>query len=202
MTILRGLLVDLEPFDREFDDKMYEFWNNESRVWASMGECEPVTRARIKRMIEERREGAERGWTGIYFAMRARDGNLIGSMGFNWIDYWNRVAFLGAWIGAEAYWGGGHGTDALLLMMEYAFDWFDMRRLSLGTMSINERAQRNVEKCGFKLEAVHRQTALVNGAWVDELAYGLLREEWRGRAALVEELGLYERAEARYGKGG
>lgn len=200
MTILRGLLVDLEPLNAEFrEQKMYEYWNNESRLWATMGDNEPTSRAQLKRMNEERGGARERGYTGVHFMMRARDGNIIGSIGLNWVDYWNRHAWLGAWIGEEDYWGGGHGTDALLLVVDYAFRWMDMRRLVLGTMAINERAQRNVEKVGFKLEGRQRRAATVLGDEVDGLTYGMLREEWQGREALVDALGLRARAEKRYG---
>jgi RimJ/RimL family protein N-acetyltransferase len=200
MTTLHGLLVDLVPFTSEFDDKMYDYWNNDSRLWATMGENQPITRATLKRIQEHRAEGRERGYTGVHFMMRARDGNIIGGMGLNWIDYWHRQAEIGAWIGEEEYWGGGHGTDGLLLLADYTFKWHDVRRLTLGTMGINERAQRNVEKVGFILEARKRLMTLVNGMWVDALEYGMMREEWRGREVLVEELGLREKAEKRYGK--
>jgi RimJ/RimL family protein N-acetyltransferase len=200
MTILHGLLVDLVPFDREWrDEKMVAFWNSESRLWATMGDHGPVSRAQIARIQQERDEGREQGWTGVYFMMRARDGQIIGSMGLNWVNYWHRSAELGAWIGEREYWGGGYGTDGLLLVCEYAFRWLDLRRLVLGTMHLNERARRNAEKVGFRQEARQRKVALVNGEWVDDITYGLLREEWRGREALVEALGLRQRAEQRYG---
>jgi len=198
--MLKGLLVDLEPFTSEWEKTiMHAHFNNESKLWATMGDNSPITRAEIKRMQEERAEGRERGYPGVHFMMRARDGKIIGSMGIGWISYQNRVAWLGAWIGEQDYWGGGHGTDALLLLCDYAFDWLDMRRLCLGTMAINERAQRNVEKVGFKLEGRKRGETLVNGEWLDGLSYGMMREEWVGREALVEQLGLRERAEQRYG---
>lgn len=201
--MLNGLLVDLVPFTREWvEEKMHTFWNNESRLWATMGDQAPTTRAQIRRIVEERRGGRERGYPGVHFMLRARDGQIIGNIGLNWIERYNRVAYLGAWIGDEAYWGGGHGTDALLLLVEYAFDWLDLRRLALGTMATNIRAQRNVEKCGFQREAFERQAALVNGEWIDTVNYGMLRDEWRGREVLVEELGLRERAAQRYGGAG
>ncbi|MBN1679812.1 MAG: GNAT family N-acetyltransferase [Anaerolineae bacterium] len=198
--LLHGLLVDLVPFTREFhEEKMHTFWNNESRWWATMGDNQPVTRAEIKRMNEERIQGHERGYTGIHFMMRARDGNIIGSAGLNWLDYWNRYGMLGSWIGEPDYWSGGHGTDALLLLAEYAFNWYDLRRLILFTMGPNIRAQRNVERCGFKLEARQRDGGYAGGEWVTSLAYGMLREEWQGRETLVEQFNLRERAEKRYG---
>lgn len=199
MTTLHGLLVDLVPSTPDWDDKMAEFWNNESRMWATMGDCEPVSRAEIARIQEHRRGGRERGYTGVHFCLRARDGKTIGHIGLNWVNLWSRTASMGAWIGDRDYWSGGHGSDALLLLTEYAFNWLDLRRVDLGTMSINERAQRNVEKCGFTLEARRRRMALFNGQWVDEMSYGMLREEWPGREVMVERLGLRELAAARYG---
>ncbi|RPI91572.1 MAG: N-acetyltransferase [Chloroflexi bacterium] len=201
MTTLRGLLVDLVPFTGEYnDEKLPVFWNNLSRQWATMGDNDPVSRATLQRMQERRAEGRERGYTGAHFMMRARDGNPIGTIGLNWVDYWHRFAELGAWIGDEAYWGGGHGTDALLLIADYAFRWHDVRRLTLGTMSINERAQGNVEKVGFRLEKRARKLTMFDGCWVDGLEYGMLFEEWRGRDALVEELGLRAKAAQHYGE--
>lgn len=197
---LRGLLVDLEPQSREFQlEKNHEYTNNPSAQWARVGDNTLSSRAQIERRIEGWRGGRERGYLGVHFQMRARDGNLIGSIGLNWVDAWHRIGVLGAWIGEANYWGGGHGTDALLLVCEYAFDWLDLRRLTLGTMAPNERAQRNVEKCGFVLEARERKATFCAGEWVDLLEYGMMRDEWRGRAALVAELGLVERARQRYG---
>ncbi len=100
----------------------------------------------------------------------------------------------------KSYWGGGHGTDALLLIADYSFRWHDVRRLTLGTMSINDRAQRNVEKVGFRLEKRARKLAMFDGQWVDALEYGMQIEEWRGRETLVEELGLRAKAAQRYGE--
>jgi len=199
MTTLHGLMLDLVPNAPDFDDRVLEFWNNESRLWATMGDCDPVSRARMERIKEEWRTGRERGYTGVHFIMRThstptREARTIGSTGLNWIDLWNRVGNLGAWIGDPDYWSGGYGTDALLLVIEYAFDWLDLRRLTLGTMDINERARRNVEKCGFVLEGRRRKMALVSGQWIDEMSYGLLRDEWPGRQVLIERLALRERA--------
>jgi len=200
MTVLHGLLVDLEPLAPAFTDRMHDFWNNESRLWATMGEDGPVTRAEIKRQVEEWAQGRERGYTGVHFMMRAKDGTVIGSIGLNWVNQWHRFAWVGAWIGDQDYWGGGHGSDGLLLVTEYAFQWLDLRRLVLGTMGMNERAQRNVEKCGFRLEARQRKGTVVRGEAIDSLLYGLLREEWPGRAALVKELELPAKAAQRYGE--
>jgi RimJ/RimL family protein N-acetyltransferase len=94
-------------------------------------------------------------------------------------------------IGNPDYWGGGYGTDALLLLVDYAFDWLDLRRLWLVTMAPNARVIRQMEKVGFTLECQIRQGTLVDGVYHDVLLYGLLREEWPGRTAMIERLGLH-----------
>ena len=35
--------------------------------------------------------------------------------------------------------------------------------------------------------------ALAGGEWVDEMVYGMLREEWPGRDVMVERLGITAR---------
>jgi RimJ/RimL family protein N-acetyltransferase len=65
-----------------------------------------------------------------------------------------------------------------------------MRKVWLATMGLNVRVQRQMAKVGYQLEARRRQAFRADGQWVDELCYGLLREDWPGRAAMVEKLGL------------
>jgi RimJ/RimL family protein N-acetyltransferase len=90
--------------------------------------------------------------------------------------------------------GGGYGSDAMLLIVEYAFRWLDLRRLFLVTMSHNVRAQRQVEKCGFALEGRRRALMYWNDTYHDWLFYGLLREEWPGQEVMIERLGLRDKA--------
>jgi RimJ/RimL family protein N-acetyltransferase len=197
MTVLSGLLVDLVPFTPEYlDEKLHRFWNNESRYWAGGGDRDPITRGQIKRMLQEWPEGD----AGIRFMLRARDDAAIGTISLNRIQPVHGWAEIGIWIGEADYWRGGHGTDALLLIAQYAFDWLALRRLHLLTMGNNTGMQVAAQRCGFGLEARLRQVVWADGAWIDALQFGLFREGWPGRPALVETLGLAAKAEQRYGK--
>jgi len=196
--MLEGLLVDLVPYGKAFLDLDYRWMNHEASFWSSGGErpimSQAMIAARHARWAEEReRAGGERG---VAFGVQTKDGKPLGFFGVNWVAPAHRLAMLGAKIGEPEYWGGGYGTDALLLLLDYTFDWLDMRKVWLMTTSMNARVMRQMEKVGFALEARQRQSALADGVWYDWLAYGLLREEWAGRATLVERLGLRERAAA------
>lgn len=196
--MLEGLLVDLVPYGRAFQAREHAWYNNESLYWASMGEREFLTCAQIEKQRREEAESDE-SRTGVTFGVRTKDGALIGSFGINFLSPYHRVANLGAMINEPDYWGGGYGTDALLLLIEYAFDWLDMRKLWLGSTSANARVMRQMEKAGFVLEARARRAALMDGAWHDGLLYGLLREEWPGREAMIERL---DRRAKEYGDAG
>lgn len=192
MILLEGLLVDLVPYGRAFQAREHAWYNNESMFWASMGERELLTRARMEQQRREEAE-ADQPETGVTFGARTKDGTLIGLFGINFLSCYHRVANLGAMINEPAYWGGGYGTDALLLVVDYAFDWLDMRRLWLDTMSSNARVLRQMQKVGFTPEARLRSVALADGQWNDEVVFGLMRDEWPGREAMIARLGLRAR---------
>ncbi len=190
--MLYGTLVDLVPFGERFRARNHDWMNNESRFWGSMGDRAFVSRAAVERGYEEwcRTRHTE---TGLEFGILTKDGIPIGGIGINWLSVHHRVADLGAVIGEHAYWGGGYGTDALLLVVDYAFDWLAMRKVWLSTMSLNARVMRQMEKVGFALEARRREATVVDGRWYDELIYGRMRDGWPGYAAMVEKLGLVAR---------
>ncbi len=122
--------------------------------------------------------------------MQTKDGTPLGFFGVSDMSFHHRTAMLAARIGEAAYWGGGYGTDALLLLVDYCFDWLDMRRVWLKTMSTNVRVHRQMEKVGFVREGVEREATFGDGERCAWISYGLLREEWPGRAAMIARLGL------------
>ncbi len=187
--MLEGLLVDLVPFDKRFRERDAAWRNSETSFWSSMGEWYITTKAEIERRHQRQRE-APHFAQGVNFGVQTKDGQPIGSFGINWMLPHNRLAMLGASIGEPQYWGGGYGTDALLLLLDYAFDWLDIRKVWLSTMNLNARVLRQMEKVGFKLEASYREGVFARGEWYDEVVYGLLREEWPGREAMIAKLGL------------
>jgi RimJ/RimL family protein N-acetyltransferase len=144
--------------------------------------------------LQEWAESRDRGDLAVPFGIRTKDGRRIGFVGITALHPAQRLALLGARIGEPEYWGSGYGTDALLLLVEYAFDWLDLRKVWLITTSLNARVMRQMDKVGFTLEGRRRMSVYADRTWHDDLLYGLLRDEWPGRAALVEKLGLRARA--------
>jgi RimJ/RimL family protein N-acetyltransferase len=192
--ILEGLLVDLVPDNRAFRERHHEWANNESSFWGSGGDRDIVSRAQFEAQrqhwVEARAEGRSNY---LGFGIQAKDGTPLGTIGLREFVPHSRLAVLGAQIGEPDYWGGGYGTDALLLIVDYGFDWLDLRRVWLGTSSMNARVQRQMQKVVFKLEARLRDGLYADGVRYDDLLYGLLRDEWPGREAMIEKSGLQAR---------
>ena len=96
------------------------------------------------------------------------------------LEHWSqRDAFIGIGLGERADWGQGYGTDAMRLILRYAFDELNLRRITLTVFEYNERAQRTYRKLGFQEEGRLRQRLNRYGRRWDMLFMGLLREEWK-----------------------
>lgn len=115
------------------------------------------------------------------FAIVERSGRIIGCVRLWRVSYKNRSAMLTIFIGDKSRWGQGCGTDALRLMLHYAFGPMDLRRVELNVFDYNLRAIRSYEKVGFVREGVRRQALARDGQFHDILVMGVLREEFAAR---------------------
>jgi len=76
----------------------------------------------------------------------SEEARLIGFTGL-WIADWNhRHSWVGIGLGEREFWGKGYGTDAMRLIVRYAFDELDLHRVSLTVFEYNTRAIRSYEK--------------------------------------------------------
>lgn len=102
----------------------------------------------------------------------------IGGCGLNKIDWKNRVAQVGIFIGLELYRGQGYGTDAMKVLLKFIFDQMNMNKVRLEVFSFNARAIKSYQKCGFVKEGAMRQELFRDGQYHDIVAMGILRDEW------------------------
>ena len=77
---------------------------------------------------------------------------------------------LGYWLGRE-FWDMSIGTTAVLGFLHMIDESFDLRRIEAHVFSVNKRSARLLEKCGFKLEATHKDSIIKNDKVMDELVF-------------------------------
>jgi RimJ/RimL family protein N-acetyltransferase len=102
----------------------------------------------------------------------------IGNVGLFGIDWIMRVAEFRNVIGDRDYWGRGHGFEAYRLVIGYAFDRLNLRRLNAGARADNVASIGALKKVGFVEEGVQREAVLRAETPYDVVLYALLRRDF------------------------
>jgi len=115
------------------------------------------------------------------FAMEHKnEGKIIGSLGLHEDrkrDF-KGARMLGYAMGKD-YWGQGLMTEAVNVLLEYAFDQLNMEIISAYHYPFNLRSKRVLLKAGFSLEGTLRMAStLYDGQVVDDVCYAISREEF------------------------
>ena len=107
------------------------------------------------------------------------DGRYVGSIRLHRINWEDRNAALAIGIFDRRFWSNGYGSEAIRLLLGYAFETLSLHRVSLRVLEYNLRAIRAYEKCGFVREGVERESALVDGRWYSDVMMAILDSEYR-----------------------
>ncbi|TPG88166.1 N-acetyltransferase [Brevibacillus laterosporus] len=113
-----------------------------------------------------------------YMIIDKESESSIGIVSLIQIDYKNRNAECIIDIGEKAYWGKGYGTEALKLLLDYAFLELNLHRVSLRVFSFNKKAIALYERMGFKHEGILREYIFRDGKWSDVFHMGILQREY------------------------
>jgi ribosomal-protein-alanine N-acetyltransferase len=109
---------------------------------------------------------------------------IIGSIGVHKINKFFETATVGYWLG-QKYWRQGYGSEALRVILDFAFRKLKLRRLDATIIKENPSSGKLLEKYGFKKEGMRRKRlkskATGNRKVYDEVIYGLLKQEYKPR---------------------
>ncbi|WP_231638499.1 GNAT family N-acetyltransferase [Paenibacillus sp. JCM 10914] len=129
-----------------------------------------------KAFIERTRKRYVEGdgyWLGIW----SRN-ELVGSIGYLYIDLENRKTEIGYWLGQE-YEGHGYMTKAIKVLINHAFEELEMNKIEIGAASDNAKSRAIPEKLGFICEGTIRDYEYLNGRFLNRVIYGLKVDEWQ-----------------------
>lgn len=183
MGLLCGQLVRLVAPDPEADPALESVWTNDAEFLRlfDLRPARPRSAAEIKRAKEKWLLESEPKPNEFAFMIRALDGDRPIGMTDLYVPHWaHRDAWLGIGLGDREYWGKGYGTDAVRVVLRYAFTELGLERVSLDVFAYNERAARAYLKAGFREEGRQRERLRRDGRRWDMIYMGIMREEWEG----------------------
>jgi ribosomal-protein-alanine N-acetyltransferase len=74
--------------------------------------------------------------------------------------------------------GRGYATEAIRLVLRFAFKEADLHRVQAGVVPENRASARVLEKAGFRPEGLAARYININGRWRDHLIFAITREDW------------------------
>jgi ribosomal-protein-serine acetyltransferase len=106
------------------------------------------------------------------------EGKIAGTAGFNKVDWSNRTAYIGYWLGQD-YQGHGIMTKTAKALTDYAFNELKLNKVEIRAAAKNRKSRSVPERLGFINEGRIRQAEKLYDQFVDHEVYGMLAEEWK-----------------------
>jgi RimJ/RimL family protein N-acetyltransferase len=103
-----------------------------------------------------------------------------------WIEWSNGNGWIRLGIGSAADRRKGYGSQALQMLLRFAFSELNLFRVSALVPGYNEAAAGLLRKFGFVEEVRRRKALNRDGALWDLIVFGLLRSEWDGQRRVEE----------------
>ena len=177
--ILRGERVFLRPAERE-DIPSFIAWLSDAVVSEGLATRAPWSRVAEDAWFDElQKDQSKTIW---HFAICLRDGGRpVGFCALHAIDHVNGSTELGIGIGDRSEWDKGYGTEAMRILLDFAFGELRLHRLFLQVFDFNARAIHVYESVGFTLEGTEREAYYRHGRYHDMHVMGILRSEWEAQ---------------------
>jgi RimJ/RimL family protein N-acetyltransferase len=179
-----GQYIRLGQIDYDKDPAIESRWTHDAAFMRmlELAPARPLSPEQVKKGYEKLEKQIEEDKNLFYFTIRAReDDRLVGMAAIEWIEWTNGNGFLKLAIGESDCRRKGWGSDALDLLLRYAFSELNLFRLTALVPEYNTCALGMVKKFGFVEEVRRRQALMRDGRCWDLIYFGLLNDEWRSR---------------------
>jgi diamine N-acetyltransferase len=172
---IEGELVALGPLSREHIP-LYLRWINDFGTTRTLGvPPRPMTLEQETAWYEH--AAVDDAWVGFTIYERS-SGRAIGNCGLHEVDLANRRTVVGIMIGEPDARGRGYGTEAMRLLVDYAFTALGLHSVMLMVFEYNIAGRRCYEKVGFREIGRRRESRWYNGRFWDEIHMDILTTEF------------------------
>ncbi|OGI87764.1 hypothetical protein A2995_00600 [Candidatus Nomurabacteria bacterium RIFCSPLOWO2_01_FULL_33_24] len=175
IIFLEGNKVILRPIRKETDLELFTRFFNDPEVRFYLSSVFPKT-IRDEENWFDNQVGKN---DNVILSIETReDSRLVGLMGLHRINWISKTAFTGACLGEKEYWGKGYGTDAKMILLNYAFNTLNLRKICSTAYDFNKRSQKYNQKCGYQIEGLRKKQFFVRGSYCDEVLLAVYKKDW------------------------
>ncbi len=173
---IKGEKVGLGPLSRDLLPT-YQRWVNDFSTLRTLAMVPSSITAEAEAAWYERAAcGSEHD---VYFTIYELSAQLpIGNAALHEVNHRDRSAELGIFLGEPQMRGRGYGTEAVRLLLDYAFTALGLHNVMLRVYEFNPEARRAYEKAGFKEIGRRRQGKWMGGRLWDEIYMDCLASEF------------------------
>jgi ribosomal-protein-alanine N-acetyltransferase len=148
--------------------------------WVQPPTTTETFQAYVARFGQQRLALRDRQRIGL-LVFRREDDALVGAFTLGDIV---RGALCSAYLGYFAFAphaGRGYMSEAIELVLRYAFSSLGLHRLEVNVQPTNRRSLALAKRAGFVREGYSRRYLRISGRWRDHVRCALLAEDWRER---------------------
>jgi RimJ/RimL family protein N-acetyltransferase len=176
---LEGETVELRRHARA-NYGLYAAWYGDPEIWhLTSWAPSPLNRPAVEKLFEDR----ELSPTDDSFAIHVKDEDEpVGVISLMNISDANESAELSVIVGHPDDRHRGYGTEAIDLLLGYAFEELGLNRVGLSAFDFNGEAISAYEKLGFVVEGRYRQAIKRYSGFHDAILMSILKDEWQAGA--------------------
>lgn len=164
-----GERVQLREIEEE-DLEIVVIWRNDPEILKWLFSYLPLSMSKQRRWYHKYVEDR----TQQTFVIEAKGKIPVGTVGLSHIDYRNQIAELGILIDKD-WQHKGIGREALNLLIEFAWNEMNMRKIKALVFKENEAAINLYKSCGFVEEGILKKEIFKNGEFKDVVIMALMR---------------------------
>ena len=175
MVFISGEKIDLIPFNLEHKE-LYLKWVNDVEIRKNVGYRFPTSSEGINMLFTYPSNNSRK--LAHFEIWHKVDKKSIGTVALFDIDWENRLATIGYFIGDISFWGQGIGTETLKLITTYGFNELNLHKIRADVHSRNIASKRCFEKNKYIMEATLIKEEYLDGKYLDLYRFVMFKDQW------------------------